>query len=64
MLEGTHGQGLFYAKTLKMHLATAQTLQVAGVKFVMQEFIAEAQGTDIEPLCVIGQVVASIKETI
>ena len=61
MLEGTHGQGVILCENFKNALATAQTLQVAGVKFVMQEFIAEAQGTDIRAFVVDGQVVASIK---
>ena len=61
MLEGTHGQGVILCENFKNAFATAQTLQVAGVKFVMQEFIAEAKGTDIRAFVVDGQVVASIK---
>ena len=61
MLEGTHGQGVILCENFKNAFATAQTLQVAGVKFVMQEFIAEAKGIDIRAFVVDGQVVASIK---
>jgi ribosomal protein S6--L-glutamate ligase len=61
MLEGTHGQGVILCENFKNALATAQTLQVAGVKFVMQEFIEESQGTDSRAFVVDGEVVASIK---
>ena len=61
ILEGTHGQGVILCENYKNALATAQTLQVAGVKFVMQEFIAESQGTDIRAIVVDGQVVAAMK---
>ena len=61
ILEGTHGQGVILCENYKNALATAQTLQWANVKFVMQEFIAEAQGTDIRAIVIDGQVVASIK---
>lgn len=61
MLEGTHGQGVILCENFKNALATAQTLQVAGVKFVMQEFIEESQGIDIRAFVVAGEVVASIK---
>ena len=60
ILEGTHGQGVILCENYKNALATAQTLQSANVKFVMQEFIAEAQGTDIRAIVIDGQVVASI----
>ena len=61
ILEGTHGQGVILCENYKNALATAQTLQSANVKFVMQEFIAEAQGADIRAIVIDGQVVASIK---
>ena len=61
ILEGTHGQGVILCENYKNALATAQTLQVAGVKFVMQEFIAESQGTDIRAIVIDGQVVAAMK---
>ena len=63
ILEGTHGQGVILCENYKNALATAQTLQSAKVKFVMQEFIAEAQGTDIRAFVIDRQVVAAIKRT-
>lgn len=63
ILEGTHGQGVILCENYKNALTTAQTLQSAKVKFVMQEFIAEAQGTDIRAFVIDRQVVAAIKRT-
>ena len=61
ILEGTHGQGVILCENHKNALATAQTLQAAKVRFVIQEFIAEAQGTDIRAFVINGQVVAAIQ---
>ena len=61
ILEGTHGQGVILCENYKNALATAQTLQSANVKFVIQEFIAESQGTDIRAIVIDGQVVAAMK---
>ena len=61
ILEGTHGQGVILCENHKNALATAQTLQAAKVRFIMQEFIAEAQGTDIRAFVINGQVVAAIQ---
>ena len=61
ILEGTHGQGVILCENFKNALSTVETLQTARVKFVMQEFIAESQGTDLRAIVVDGQVVAAMK---
>ncbi|MGK0385539.1 MAG: ribosomal protein S6--L-glutamate ligase [Patiriisocius sp.] len=61
ILEGTHGQGVILCENFKNALSTVETLQTANVKFVMQEFIAESQGTDIRAIVIDGQVVAAMK---
>tara|TARA_B100000795_G_scaffold214373_1_gene168087 strand:+ start:9860 stop:10732 length:873 start_codon:yes stop_codon:yes gene_type:complete len=61
ILEGTHGQGVILCESFKNALSTAETLQAANVKFIIQEFIAESQGTDLRAIVIDGQVVAAMK---
>ncbi len=58
---GTHGNGVVLAETRKAAQAVMQAFYVEGVNFVVQEFIAEAAGTDIRAFVVGGKVVASMK---
>lgn len=58
---GTHGNGVVLAETKKAAQAVMQAFYVEGVNFVVQEFIAEAAGTDIRAFVVGGKVVASMK---
>ncbi|PKA82800.1 ribosomal protein S6--L-glutamate ligase [Ulvibacter sp. MAR_2010_11] len=61
LLEGTHGQGVILAETYQNALATIETLHAAGVKFLLQEYIAESMGADIRAIVVDGVVVAAMK---
>ncbi|MBZ0327690.1 MAG: RimK family alpha-L-glutamate ligase [Altibacter sp.] len=61
LLEGTHGHGVILAQTYQTALATVETLQTAGVKFLLQEFISESKGADIRAIVVDGVVVAAMK---
>jgi ribosomal protein S6--L-glutamate ligase len=58
---GTHGNGVVLAETRKAAEAVMQAFYVEGVNFLVQEFIAEAAGTDIRAFVVGGKVVASMK---
>lgn len=58
---GTHGNGVVLAETRKAAEAVMQAFYVEGVSFLVQEFIAEAAGTDIRAFVVGGKVVASMK---
>ncbi len=61
LLEGTHGNGVILAETPQSALATIETLHSTGVKFVLQEYISESEGTDVRVIVVDGVVVASMK---
>lgn len=61
ILQGTHGHGVILAETHTSALSTIQTLKTAKVRFVVQEFIAESQGSDVRAIIVDGRVVASMK---
>ncbi|MAP54237.1 RimK family alpha-L-glutamate ligase [Altibacter sp.] len=61
LLEGTHGNGVILAENAHAALATIETLHTTGVKFLLQEFIAESKGADVRAIVVDGVVVASMK---
>ncbi|WP_026450952.1 ATP-grasp domain-containing protein [Aequorivita capsosiphonis] len=61
LLEGTHGEGVILTESPQNALATIETLNAAGVKFLLQEYIEEAKGTDIRAIVVDGFVVAAMK---
>ncbi len=61
LLEGTHGEGVILTESPQNALATIETLNAAGVKFILQEYIEEANGADIRAIVVDGVVVASMK---
>jgi len=61
ILEGTHGNGVILAESYVSALSTIETLKTAGVKFLLQEYISEAKGTDIRVIIVDGEVVAAMK---
>lgn len=58
---GTHGNGVVLAETKSAAKAVMQAFYVEGVNFLVQEYIAEAAGTDIRVVVVGGKVVASMK---
>lgn len=61
LLEGTHGQGVVLVDNYQAALATVEMLETAGVKFLIQEYIAESKGADIRAFVVDGVVVAAMK---
>ena len=61
LLEGTHGEGVILTESRQNALATIETLNAAGVKFVLQEYIEEAKGADIRAIVIDGVVVAAMK---
>jgi ribosomal protein S6--L-glutamate ligase len=61
ILEGTHGNGVILAETYQSALSTMETLKTARVKFVIQEFIEESNGTDLRVIVVGGKVIAAMK---
>lgn len=61
LLEGTHGEGVILTESPQNALATVETLNAAGVKFLMQEYIEEVKGSDVRAIVVDGVVVAAMK---
>lgn len=61
LLEGTHGEGVILAEKPQNALATIETLNAAGVRFLLQEYIEESNGADIRAIVVDGVVVAAMK---
>lgn len=61
LLEGTHGEGVILTESPQNAIATIETLNAAGVKFILQEYIEEAKGADVRAIVVDGVVVASMR---
>lgn len=61
LLQGTHGQGVILAETHASALSTIETMKAAKVRFVVQEFIAESEGSDLRVIVVDGKVVGAMK---
>jgi len=61
LIEGTHGNGVILAENAQSALATIETLQSVGVKFLLQEYIAESKGADVRAIVVDGVIVAAMK---
>jgi len=61
LLEGTHGEGVILAETPQTALSIIETLNVANVRFLLQEYIEESKGADIRAIVVDGVVVAAMK---
>ncbi|MCG2420118.1 RimK family alpha-L-glutamate ligase [Aequorivita sp. F47161] len=61
LLEGTHGEGVILTESPQNAMATIETLNAAGVKFILQEYIEEANGADVRAIVVDGVVVAAMK---
>jgi ribosomal protein S6--L-glutamate ligase len=61
LLEGTHGEGVILSETPQNALATIEALNAAGIKFILQEYIEEANGADVRAIVVDGVVVAAMK---
>ena len=58
---GTLGRGVVLAESRKAARAVMQAFNVEEVSFLVQEYIAEAEGSDIRAFVVNGHVVASME---
>lgn len=63
LLEGTQGIGVVLADTNRSARSVIEAFRGAKVNILVQEFIAEAGGTDIRALVVGGRVVASMQRS-
>ena len=63
LLQGTHGQGVILAESTASARSIMETLNATKVRFLVQEFIAESQGSDLRAIVVDGAVVASMKRS-
>ncbi|MEL6239518.1 MAG: 30S ribosomal protein S6--L-glutamate ligase [Pseudomonadota bacterium] len=61
LLEGTQGIGVVLAETMPSAKSVIEAFRGANVNILVQEFIAEAGGTDIRALVVGGKVVGAMK---
>lgn len=61
LLEGTHGEGVILTESPQNALATIETLNAAGIRFLLQEYIEESNGADVRAIIVDGVVVAAMK---
>jgi ribosomal protein S6--L-glutamate ligase len=63
LLEGTQGMGVILAETEASAKSIIEAFSAANVNIMVQEFIAEADGSDIRAFVVGGQVVAAMQRT-
>lgn len=63
LLEGTQGIGVILAETEASAKSIIEAFSAANLDIMVQEFIAEARGTDIRALVVGGAVVAAMQRT-
>lgn len=61
LASGTQGNGVVLAETRKAAKSVIQAFYVNDTSFLMQEYIAEAEGADIRAFIVGNQIVASMK---
>ena len=61
LLQGTHGNGVILAETYQSALSTIETLKASKTRFLVQEFIAESEGSDLRAIVVDGKVIAAMK---
>jgi ribosomal protein S6--L-glutamate ligase len=63
LVEGTQGLGVILAETEASAKSIIQAFSAANVNIMVQEYIREAQGSDIRIFVVGGRVVAAMKRT-
>ena len=63
LLEGTHGRGVVLAETHKAAESTIEAFRGLRAHFLVQEFVAEAAGSDIRCFVVGNKVVAAMMRT-
>ncbi len=61
LLEGTQGVGVMLAETMQSATSVIEAFRGAKVHIMVQEFIKEADGTDIRVFIIGGKVVAAMK---
>lgn len=61
LASGTHGKGVVLAETKKAAKSVMQAFYVEGVNFMIQEFVEEADGSDIRAFVIGNRVVAAMK---
>ncbi len=61
LLEGTQGLGVILAETNKAAKSVVEAFESLNTRVILQEFIAEAGGSDIRIFIVDGEVVGSMK---
>ncbi|MGB0948637.1 MAG: ATP-grasp domain-containing protein [Marinirhabdus sp.] len=61
LLRGTHGQGVILTESPHNTIATLQAMYACRQECIVQEYIAESQGTDLRAIVVDGTVVAAMK---
>lgn len=63
LVEGTQGMGVILAETEASAKSIIQAFSAASVNILVQEYVREAQGSDIRAFVVGGRVVAAMKRT-
>ncbi len=63
LLEGTQGSGVMLADTNKTAESMIDALKTLGANFLVQEFVAEAQGKDIRCFVLGNKVIASMERS-
>lgn len=63
LLEGTQGMGVILAETEASAKSTIEAFSAANVDIMVQEFVSEANATDVRAFVIGGRVVASMKRT-
>jgi len=61
LLEGTQGMGVILAETEASAKSIIEAFSAANVNIMVQEFIREAEGTDVRAFVVGGKVIAAMK---
>lgn len=61
VLQGTHGEGVILAESNQAAISTIETLKASGIRFLVQEYIAESNGCDIRVIIVNSKIIAAMK---
>lgn len=63
LVEGTQGMGVVLAETTASAKSIIEAFSAASVNIMVQEYIKEAEGSDIRAFVIAGEVVAAMKRT-
>lgn len=61
LVEGTQGMGVILAETEASAKSIIEAFSAANINILVQEYVAEAEGSDVRALVVGGQVVAAMR---